>query len=226
MDEVIIKANHRQVVGKKVKVLRRDGILPAVVYGQKIESIPISLDMREASRILERISPSALVVVDVDGEQHYTLVRDKQRNPIRGSILHVDFQAVSLDETVRADLNIKIVGEAPAVETYLGIVVPSLEQLSIECLPKDLPDNIEVDISGLNEIGDSLLVRDLVAPNGVEILSDPEDVVVVVIAQAAEEEVEEEEVEIVEEGMEPEVIERGKREEGEEDEEEGVDTEE
>jgi large subunit ribosomal protein L25 len=226
MDEVIIKANHRQVVGKKVKVLRRDGILPAVVYGQKIESIPISLDMREASRILERISPSALVVVDVDGEQHYTLVRDKQRNPIRGSILHVDFQAVSLDETVRADLNIKIVGEAPAVETYLGIVVPSLEQLSIECLPKDLPDNIEVDISGLNEIGDSLLVRDLIAPNGVEILSDPEDVVVVVIAQAAEEEVEEEEVEIVEEGMEPEVIERGKREEGEEDEEEGVDTEE
>ncbi len=226
MDEVIIKANHRQVVGKKVKVLRRDGILPAVVYGQKIESIPISLDMREASRILERISPSALVVVDVDGEQHYTLVRDKQRNPIRGSILHVDFQAVSLDETVRADLNIKIVGEAPAVETYLGIVVPSLEQLSIECLPKDLPDNIEVDIFGLNEIGDSLLVRDLIAPNGVEILSDPEDVVVVVIAQAAEEEVEEEEVEIVEEGMEPEVIERGKREEGEEDEEEGVDTEE
>jgi large subunit ribosomal protein L25 len=226
MDEVVIKANHRQVVGKKVKVLRREGILPAVVYGHNVDSIPISLDMREASRILERISPSALVVVDVDGEQHYTLVRDKQRNPIRGSILHVDFQAVSLDETVRADLNIKIVGEAPAVETYLGIVVPSLEQLSIECLPKDLPDNIEVDISGLNEIGDSLLVRDLVAPNGVEILSDPEDVVVVVIAQAAEEEVEEEEVEIVEEGMEPEVIERGKREEGEEDEEEGVDTEE
>lgn len=226
MDEVVIKANHRQVVGKKVKVLRREGILPAVVYGHNVDSIPISLDMREASRILERISPSALVVVDVDGEQHYTLVRDKQRNPIRGSILHVDFQAVSLDETVRADLNIKIVGEAPAVETYLGIVVPSLEQLSIECLPKDLPDNIEVDISGLNEIGDSLLVRDLVAPNGVEILSDPEDVVVVVIAQAAEEEVEEEEVEVVEEGMEPEVIERGKREEGEEDEEEGVDTEE
>ena len=226
MDEVVIKANHRQVVGKKVKVLRREGILPAVVYGHNVDSIPISLDMREASRILERISPSALVVVDVDGEQHYTLVRDKQRNPIRGSILHVDFQAVSLDETVRADLNIKIVGEAPAVETYLGIVVPSLEQLSIECLPKDLPDNIEVDISGLNEIGDSLLVRDLVAPNGVEILSDPEDVVVVVIAQAAEEEVEEEEVEVVEEGMEPEVIERGKREEGEEDEEEGGDTEE
>lgn len=181
--------------------------------------------MREASRTLDRLSPSALVVVDVDGEQHYTLVRDKQRNPILGSILHVDFQAVSLDEMVRADLNIKIVGVAPAVETYLGIVVPSLEQVSIECLPKDLPDRIEADISGLIEIGDSLLVKDLLVPDGVEILSDPEEVVVVVIAQAVEEEIEEEEVEI-EEDLEPEVIERGKREEEEAGEEEGVDEEE
>jgi large subunit ribosomal protein L25 len=224
MEEVVIKANHRQVVGKKVKVLRREGILPAVVYGHNVDSIPISLDMREASRTLDRLSPSALVVVDVDGEQHYTLVRDKQRNPILGSILHVDFQAVSLDEMVRADLNIKIVGVAPAVETYLGIVVPSLEQVSIECLPKDLPDRIEADISGLIEIGDSLLVKDLLVPDGVEILSDPEEVVVVVIAQAVEEEIEEE-VEI-EEDLEPEVIERGKREEEEAGEEEGVDEEE
>lgn len=224
MEEVVIKANHRQVVGKKVKVLRREGILPAVVYGHNVDSIPISLDMREASRTLDRLSPSALVVVDVDGEQHYTLVRDKQRNPILGSILHVDFQAVSLDEMVRADLNIKIVGVAPAVETYLGIVVPSLEQVSIECLPKDLPDRIEADISGLIEIGDSLLVKDLLVPDGVEILSDPEEVVVVVIAQAVEEEIEEE-VEI-EEDFEPEVIERGKREEEEAGEEEGVDEEE
>jgi large subunit ribosomal protein L25 len=224
MEEVVIKANHRQVVGKKVKVLRREGILPAVVYGHNVDSIPISLDMREASRTLDRLSPSALVVVDIDGEQHYTLVRDKQRNPILGSILHVDFQAVSLDEMVRADLNIKIVGVAPAVETYLGIVVPSLEQVSIECLPKDLPDRIEADISGLIEIGDSLLVKDLLVPDGVEILSDPEEVVVVVIAQAVEEEIEEE-VEI-EEDLEPEVIERGKREEEEAGEEEGVDEEE
>jgi large subunit ribosomal protein L25 len=219
MEEVVIQANRRQVIGKKVGALRREGMLPAVVYGSKIESIPISMDMREASRTLERLSPSALVVVEVDGEQHYTLVRDKQRNPVRGSIIHVDFQAVSLTETVRADLNINLIGEAPAVETYLGIVVPSLEQLSIESLPKDLPDRIDVDISGLLEIGDSVLVGDLVVPEGVEILSDPEEVVVVVIAQAAEEVEEVEEEEEIEEGVEPEVLERGKR-EGEEEEEE------
>ncbi|MFC1922418.1 50S ribosomal protein L25 [Chloroflexota bacterium] len=222
MDEVVIQANRREVIGKKVGALRREGKLPAVVYGSKIESIPITLDMREASRTLEKLSPSALVVVDVDGEQHYTLVRDKQRNPLRRSIIHVDFQAVSLTETVRADLNIHLVGDAPAIETYLGIVVPSLEQLSIESLPKDLPDKIDVDISGLMEIGDSILVGDLVVPDGVEILSDPEDVVVVVIAQAAEEVEEVEEEEVLEEGAEPEVLERGKREDGEEEEEESV----
>ena len=101
-------------------------------------------------------------------------------------------------------------------------MVPSLEQLSIECLPTDLPDSIDVDITGLEEIGDSLLVSDIQAPDGVEILSDPDDVVVVVIAQAAEEVEEEEEVEL-EEGMEPEMV--GEDEEGEEREEEAAEEE-
>jgi large subunit ribosomal protein L25 len=160
--------------------------------------------------------------LDIDGDKHYTLVRDKQRNPVRRSIIHVDFQAVSLEETVRADVNIILIGEAPAIETYLGILVPSLEQLSIESLPTNLPDRIDVDISGLVEIGDSILVRDIVIPEGVEVLNDLEDVVVVIIAPAVEEEEVEEEEEIeVEEGEEPEVLERGKREEEEEETEEG-----
>jgi large subunit ribosomal protein L25 len=133
------------------------------------------------------------------------------------TIIHVDFQAVSLTETVRADVTVNLVGEAPAVETYMGVLVPSLEQLSIECLPTNLPESIEVDISGLAEIGDNLLVGDISAPEGVEILNDPEDVVVVVIAQAVEEVEEEEELEL-EEDMEPEMVERGKREEEEEEE--------
>lgn len=212
MEEIIFEANRREVIGKKVNVLRRDGLLPAVVYGHNIDPISISLNYKEASKTLDAISPSALVVLDIEGEKHYTLVRDKQRNPVRRTIIHVDFQAVSLTETVRADVNINLIGEAPAVETYLGVVFPSLEQLSIECLPTNLPDSIEVDISGLAEIGDSLLVGDILAPEGVEILNDPEEVVVVVIAQAAEEEEEEEEVEL-EEGVEPEMVERAKREE-------------
>ena len=217
MEEIVFEANRREVIGKKVKNLRRDGELPAIVYGHNIEPISISLDYLEASKTLDAISPSALVVLEIEGEKHYTLVRDKQRNPVRRTIIHVDFQAVSLTETVRADVTINLIGEAPAIETYLGILVPSLEQLSIECLPTDLPDSIDVDISGLEEIGDSLLVSDIQAPEGVEILSDPDDVVVVVIAQAAEEVEEEEEIEL-EEGIEPEMV--GKEVEDEEGEEE------
>ena len=216
MEEIVFEANHREVIGKKVKKLRRDGELPAIVYGHNIEPISISLDYRVASKTLDSISPSALVVLDIEGEKHYTLVRDKQRNPVRRTIVHVDFQAVSLTETVRADVTIKLVGEAPAIESYLGIVVPSLEQISIESLPTNLPDSLEVDISGLAEIGDNILVGDLTAPEGVVILNDPEDVVVVVIAQAAEEVVELEEELELEEGVEPQVLERGKREEGDE----------
>ena len=214
MEEIVFEVNRRKVIGKKVKNLRLEGELPAIVYGHNIEPISISLDYRVASKTLDEISPSSLVVLDIEGEKHYTLVRDKQRNPVRRTIIHVDFQAVSLTETVRADVTITLVGIAPAIETYLGILVPSLEQLSIECLATNLPESIEVDISGLTEIGDNLLVRDITAPEGVEILNDPEDVVVVVIAQAAEEVEEVEEVEL-EEGMEPELVDGEEREEGE-----------
>lgn len=214
MEEIVFEVNRRKVIGKKVKNLRLEGELPAIVYGHNIEPISISLDYRVASKTLDEISPSSLVVLDIEGEKHYTLVRDKQRNPVRRTIIHVDFQAVSLTETVRADVTITLVGIAPAIETYLGILVPSLEQLSIECLATNLPESIEVDISGLTEIGDNLLVRDITAPEGVEILNDPEDVVVVVIAQAAEEVEEVEEVEL-EEGMEPELVDGEVREEGE-----------
>jgi large subunit ribosomal protein L25 len=215
MEEVKIKADRRETIGKHVKVLRRDGKLPAIVYGKSIGSIPITLDYREVSRFLDLISPSTLVVVNVEGDEHYALVRDKQRDPILGNLRHIDFQAVSLTETVRANVNIHLIGEAPAVETYHAILVTSLEQLEVECLPRDLVDRIDVDVSGLQEIGDSLLVRDIVLPKGVDVLHDPNETVVVVTAQVSEPEVAEEEIVEVEE-IEPEVIERGRREEEDE----------
>lgn len=213
MAEIIIKASKREIIGKKVRALRRAGTLPAVIYGRQLEPLPIAMDYRETSRILERIAPSALVVLEVNGEKYYSLVRDKQRNPLTGKIQHVDFQAVSLTEKVRAEVPLRFVGESPAVENYLGILLPNLETLEIECLPSSLPEYIDVDLSKLQEIGDSILVRDIVLPEGVEILSDLNDVVVVVGAPQAEEIVVEE---LKGAEVEPEVVERGKRREEEE----------
>lgn len=214
MEEITLKASKRIVTGKQVNALRREGLLPAVVYGRRIESIPISLDMREASRILEKAASSALIVLDVDGEQYYTLVREKQRNPVLGTFRHIDFQAVSLTEKVRANVAIQLIGEAPAVDMYFGILVSNLEQLSVESLPKNLPERIEVDLGSLQEIGDAIFVRDLSLPKGVEVLDDLNEIVVVVTASVQEEEIEAEEAAI--EPSEPELVERSKREEEEE----------
>jgi len=212
MEEIVLKASRRTVIGKQVNALRRQGKLPAVLYGRRIEATPILLDQKEASRQLEKISSSALIVVDVDGERHYALVREKQRNPMLGSLRHVDFQAVLLTEKVRAKVAIRIIGESPAVEMYFGILVTGLEELEVECLPRDLPERVDCDISNLAEIGDSVYVRDLSLPKGVNILDNPDELVVVVTAPVSEVALAEEEAEVVAEA-EPEVIERGKREE-------------
>lgn len=222
MEQIVIQADRREVVGKQVKELRRAGKLPAVLYGKQVDSVPIVLDQREASKILQGLSPSALIQVQLDGDEFFALVREKQRDVIRGTLTHVDFQAVSLTERVRSQVSIRLVGESPATEELGGLLVTNVEQLDMEALPRELPDHIDVDVTGLENIGDAIYVRDLSLPEGVTLFADLDDVIVVVALPAEEPELEEElevEEEILE-GAEPEVIERARKEEEEEEEEE------
>ena len=151
-------------------------------------------------------------IIDVDGNDVTTLVRDRQFDPVSGQLLHVDFLRVSLTERIRTSVRLDFQGDAPAVKNFGGILVTGQEQLDIEALPQDLPDRIEVDLSLLEEIGDSIFVSDLNIPEDVELLTSLEEMVIVVTAPAAEPEPEEEEEEEIVEGEEPEVIERGKQE--------------
>lgn len=218
MEEVVLKASHRSVLGKQVKAIRREGKLPAVIYGHHFDPIAIELDLRDTSRNLMGLAPSTLVTVDVDGTQHRTLVREKQRNKLTGTLLHVDFLAVSMTEVLRSQVYLEVVGVSPAIKDFDGVLVTGMDEVEVECLPQNLPERILVDITGLKEIGDGIYVRDLEIPEGVEILDDPDTMVVLITAQAAaeEEEVAEEVEELAEE---PEVLERGKKEEeGEEEE--------
>lgn len=210
MEEIVVKANRRKLIGKQVKVLRRDGQLPAVMYGRQVDTIPIVIDLKEASKSLSGLSPSALIQIQLDGEEFFALVREKQRDVLLGTLTHVDFQAVSLTETVRAEVAIDLIGDSPAVREIGGLLVTNVEQLDVEALPRDLPERIEVDVSNLEAIGDAIYVRDLSLPDSVKVFADPDDVIVVVTLPAEEPELEEE-VEVEEElleGMEPEVIER------------------
>jgi large subunit ribosomal protein L25 len=219
MEESVLKAEKRDVIGKKAKRLRREGKMPAIIYGQGINPVAISMDAIEASKLLVGFSRSQLLVIDVNGEKHTVLVRAKQYDPLTENMLHVDFLEVSMTETLRTVVPIEIIGEAPAVDAHGALIVTGQEELSIECLPGDLPEVITVDISGLMEIGDAIYVRDANVPPKVDVLTDPDELIVQASMPEAVVEEEEEEEELLEEeleGVEPEVIERGKREEEEE----------
>ena len=217
MEEILLDAESRDVIGKQVKALRRQGKLPGILYGRSMQPTPIMMDLRDATRILLQLAPSALVTVVLAGEKHLALVREKQRDFIRGTLKHIDFQTVSMKEKLRVNVIIDLVGLAPAVKDFNGVLVEGLTEVEVECFPQDLPSKISVDISGLKKIGDSITVRDLIMPPNVESLDNPDEMIVIVTAQAAEEVVEVAPVaavEAVEEG-EPEVIEKGKKEEEE-----------
>jgi len=214
MKEVVLQAKTRHVIGKQVKALRREGLLPAVIYGHNITPLIITLDYREALRTLPGISTSQLVVIDVDGTKHTVLMRDKQHQPVTGAYLHIDFQEVSMTEKLRTTVAIVFHGVSPAVKDLDAIMVPQLEELEIECLPRDLPERVDVDISVLKSIGDAIYVRDLHLPSEVTIQTDMAEIVVVITPPQAAEVVEV--APAVEGAAEPEVIERGRKEEEEE----------
>ena len=215
MSELSLNAEQREVTGKKVKALRRQGILPAVLYGAGIESIPIKLDLKEASKVISAAGSSTLVMLKLGKKKHQVLVRDTQRQIIRRGLQHVDFLKVAMDVAIRAEVPVEFVGEAPAVSDLGGVLVTDLVEIEVEALPADLPDHITVDLELLAEINDTITVGDISFGEGVEVITNPDEVITRVIYQV-EEEIEEEELEeVIPTEEEPEVIERGKLEEEE-----------
>lgn len=222
-EEIKLEAKRREVRGKKVKALRRAGVLPAVLYGTGIEPVPIELNTHETTQLLSHVSGSTLINLNIGKENHTVILRDVQVDAIRRDILHIDFLKVDMDIAIRTVVPVSLVGEAPAVKELGGVLVTGLSEVEIEALPGDLPDRITVDLEPLEEINSSISVGDIFFGKGVTILTDVDEVLAQIVPQAAEEEIleEVEEEAIVELGAEPEVIEKGLREEeGEEEEEE------
>jgi len=217
MEKVVLKAEKREVVGKQVKALRREGKLPAVIYGRHTEPINVLLDAHTASLALGKITSSSILTIDVNGTEYAALVREKQRDYIKNRLLHVDFLAVSLDEKLRATVSVQFIGVSLAVKDFNAVMIHNLEQLHVECLPTDLPERIDVDISSMVKIGDGVRVRDVQVSDKVRLLDDPDTMVVVATMPKVEEEVVVAPVEgavAAVAGAEPEIsVERGKKEE-------------
>ena len=180
-----LKAERREGAGKGVaRKLRASGRVPAVFYGQGSPAVSLSVDARELLHLLHvNAGTNLLVDLVIDGEPHMAIAREIQRDHIRNKFKHVDFLAVSRTETITVSVEVKEVGEPAGVKAG-GVIEHHLREIEVGCLPQDVPDAIEVDVSSL-ELGDMLHVRDLVAPKGVQILSNPEDAVLSVITPAA-----------------------------------------
>ena len=179
MDKIVLKAEKRDVTGKQVKALRRAGQLPAVIYGRHVDPIAISLEAHTASLVFSKLTSSTLVTLDVDGTEYTAIVREKQRNFIKGNLTHVDFLALDLTEKIRTSVRLTFVGVAPAVKDYSAVLVHRMDALEVECLPADLPERITVDISVIKEIGNNIHVRDIPLPENIVVLDDVDDVVII-----------------------------------------------
>jgi large subunit ribosomal protein L25 len=221
-DKIILEAQKRTVKGKKVGQLRRDGILPGIIYGrigkEQIEPVLIQLDLHEASKTIKKLTVSSLVSLEVDGEEYPVVLREAQKDIIYGTLRHVDFMAVSLTEKLQTMVPIELIGQAPAEINMAAVVVTGISELEIECLPQDMPERIEVDATVLVDMESAIYVRDLDLPDTYDVLTDPDELIAGVTYVSIEEEEEEEEeedelAELLDEEVEPEVIEKGKKEE-------------
>jgi large subunit ribosomal protein L25 len=204
----------RSILGKKVKVLRRQGMTPANIYGHGIPSQAVQVLTPDLARAIRAVGRNTMLQLHLEGEKKRrpVFVRSVQRDPITDEFLHIDFYQVSLKEKIRIEVPLVIVGEAPAVSVHHGILLQSVNVVTMEGLPGDLPPHIEVDVSGLEEIDDAVHLKDLDVSPDVTVLAEPELVVAKVAAPRLVEE--EEVVEEVEEGAEvPEEEEKAEAEE-------------
>jgi len=194
-ERVELTAEKRTVIGKQVKQLRRQGRVPGVMYGHGFDPVPLQFEARGLRQMLSHVGGSQLVSIKVEGEKQpeMTLVREVQRDPIRRTLLHVDFYRVKMTERLTAEVPLEIVGESPVVEAGEGILLQGLSTVEVECLPGDLVDAIEVDLSDLTKVDQALYIRDLAVPAGIDVLTGPEEMIVRVVPLEEEEEVEEEE---------------------------------
>jgi large subunit ribosomal protein L25 len=202
MDKIKLSAAKRAVLGKKVKALRRQGITPANIYGHGIESTAVEIGTLELKNTIAKAGKTGLISLTVKGEKspRMVVIKGIQRHPLTQDLVHADLYQVKMKEKMKAEVPLVLIGEAPAVKELDGILLQSLNSIEVECLPGDIPHSIEIDLSVLDNIDQSIRVGDLKVPDGVGLLTDPERSVVTVtrrrIAEVVEEVAEaEEEVE-------------------------------
>jgi large subunit ribosomal protein L25 len=213
MEKLTLKASKREIVGKKTRFLRRQGVTPTHLFGHGLDSLALQCDTPTLQKTIARAGMTRIIALDVEGDKkpRSVFIREIQKEPRSGGLLHVDFYEVKMTEKIKVDVPIILVGEAPAMKEKGRTIAHSLTSLSVECLPDDLPPQIEVDLSPLEDVEQAIFVRDIALGPGVTIMDEPDQLVVKVSEVRMEAEVVPEAVaaEVAVEGAE-EVAEEGK----------------
>lgn len=190
-DELKLTAEIRKVLGRKSKILRREGILPANIYGKKVKSLAVQTDLKAFLLAFKKTGETSVVKLKVKKEKKTrpVLIHNVQFDPVSDQPLHADFYQVDLKEKVTTEVPIELVGESPAAKEKIGILIQPLTEVEVEALPTELSDKLELDISGLKEVGDAVTVADLKVPEKVKVLTLEKEILAKIEPLAREEEV-------------------------------------
>ena len=213
---LVLSVETRKILGKKVKTLRQKGVLPGVVYGSKMKSLPLKMDLKEFESVFKEAGESSLISLNIidskerasessqedKKEKTMVLIRDVNFDPITGELTHVDFYKPKLGEEIEATVPLVFEGEAPAVKELGGTLIKNISELEVKALPQNLPHEIKINVDGLKSFEDYIFVKNLELPKNVKVLKNPEErIASVVPPEKVEEELEkpiEEKVEDVE----------------------------
>ena len=186
VEEIKLPVEERKILGKKVKKLRKEGLLPGNIFGTDFKSTPITVKYSEFRHVYKIAHETGIVYLQLDKKDIPTLVKHIQRHPIDSSVLHVDFRKIDLTQKIETEVPVKITGSSEAVNQKGGVLLTLSTHLVLEALPQDIPNAIEVDISVLKELGNEIKVKDLPKNEAYTIVTDPEKVIVSVTAHKEE----------------------------------------
>ncbi len=185
-----LNAQSRTILGTKVKTLRKKGLLPAVIYGEGLESQAIATSFVDFERAFREAGESTLVTLNVEGKSYNVLIHDVDYHPTKGNPIHADFYAVRMDKAIRTTVPLEFIGESAAIKMEGGILVKVMHEIEVEALPKDLPHELHVDLTLLSTLESKVLVKDIKLPKGVEITADSDELIALVETPRSTEELE------------------------------------
>lgn len=187
MEGIALKATARDIVGKKTRFLRREGITPTHLFGHNLKSLALQCNTDELKRVIVQVGTTALFNLGIDSEKRprKVLIREIQNDPLGRQILHVDFYQIKMTEKLKIEVPLVLSGEAPAMKVKGRSLQQSLTSLNVECLPDKLPHEIEVDLSPLTELGQAIHVKDLRLSTDITVTNDPGQLIAKVSETAA-----------------------------------------